>query len=226
MSITVIAVTSRRAGEHLRAMSKTIMALSVIPQQMLILKAPWQIEDFNRYMLTDLKRHITTDFALTVHWDGFAINPHLWTDEFLNYDYIGAPWPRWITKDNRVGNGGFSLRSRRWIERAAELEPVGSAEDVYQCRTRIDHFLEKGLKVAPLELALRFAIENPIEEFPDWDASKSFGFHDFTAPGTEQCRLTPPTLKERARTLARRLKSNLMLKIADKKALPNHKTGV
>ena len=26
--------------------------------------------------------------------DGHIVNPHLWTNEFLKYDYIGAPWPK------------------------------------------------------------------------------------------------------------------------------------
>ena len=34
--------------------------------------------------------------------------PEAWTDDFFNYDYIGATWD-----DGVVGNGGFSWRSRK-----------------------------------------------------------------------------------------------------------------
>ena len=54
-------------------------------------------------------RHITTSHILFIEWDGWVINADSWTDDFLQYDYIGAPWP-WHNA-NRVGNGGFSLRS-------------------------------------------------------------------------------------------------------------------
>lgn len=50
---------------------------------------------------------------LTINWDGFIINPQSWTNEFLKYDYIGAPWP-WF--NHKVGNGGFCLKSRKFLE--------------------------------------------------------------------------------------------------------------
>ena len=56
---------------------------------------------------------IKTEFMLGIHDDGFVINPNLWTDQFLKYDYIGAPWSHTIPyygQKYRVGNGGFSLR--------------------------------------------------------------------------------------------------------------------
>ena len=30
---------------------------------------------------------------LTIWTDGFIVHPEMWRDEFLKYDYIGAPWP-------------------------------------------------------------------------------------------------------------------------------------
>ena len=51
------------------------------------------IDAFNYKMVYELGGHIKTDFALIVHADGFVVHPELWRDEFLDYDYIGAPWP-------------------------------------------------------------------------------------------------------------------------------------
>ena len=55
---------------------------------------------------------------------GFVVNPDMWRDEFLEYDYIGSPFP--LPKDDfsyrdvngnicRVGNS-VSLRSKRLLE--------------------------------------------------------------------------------------------------------------
>ena len=38
---------------------------------------------------------------------------------FFDYDYIGAPWPNNFV--NRVGNGGFSLRSKKFLELTAKI---------------------------------------------------------------------------------------------------------
>jgi tetratricopeptide (TPR) repeat protein len=70
---------------------------------------------YSQFMLKQLADHIDTDYALVVQWDGFVIHDNAFADEFWNYDYIGAKWPH-VQGDFRVGNGGFSLRSRRLLE--------------------------------------------------------------------------------------------------------------
>lgn len=65
--------------------------------------------------------YVDTDYCLIIHDDGFIVNPHLWTDDFLKYDYIGAPWYLGINRGltwlqdrhNLVGNGGFCIRSKK-----------------------------------------------------------------------------------------------------------------
>ena len=55
-------------------------------------------------------------------------SPHKITD-YLQYDYIGAPWnPAWypFNKTYLVGNGGFSLRSRSKILALLVLIPYNS----------------------------------------------------------------------------------------------------
>jgi hypothetical protein len=102
-------------------------------------------------------------------------------DEFLEYDYIGAPWP--IDQDEHinqkeygVGNGGFSLRSKsKMIEVIEKINwkkdlTLGSKlkeymkntnnyiipEDVYFSKS----LLEKNIgKVAPRNIALNFSQE-------------------------------------------------------------------
>lgn len=127
---------------------------------------------------------VDTDFALYVQADGFALNESAWTDEFLEYDYIGAPWPFYKDGLGDVGNGGFSLRSRRLHDALLDLR-VGSSlfnsafEDTLICRT-FRRQLEKdyGIRYAPIELAARFSMEIP-SMTPNIDKwiGRSFGFH-------------------------------------------------
>jgi len=133
---------------------------------------------YSRFCLKELFKHITTDFIITVQTDGFIINPNLWREEFLEYDYIGAPWPAsapWCIR-NRVGNGGFSLRSRRFLELAAQLDDEYKHEDVLLTNTRYDYFIAKGCRYAPVEVALHFALEAKIPDC-DYNLNNCFGFH-------------------------------------------------
>ena len=58
------------------------------------------IDCFNYKMVYELGDYIQTDFALIVHYDGFVVHPESWRDEFLDYDYIGSPWP--LPKPGRI----------------------------------------------------------------------------------------------------------------------------
>ncbi len=69
---------------------------------------------YSQFMLKQLADHIDTDYALVVQWDGFVIHDDAFAEEFWNYDYIGARWPH-VDGEFKVGNGGFSLRSRKLL---------------------------------------------------------------------------------------------------------------
>jgi hypothetical protein len=127
--------------------------------------------DYSRFMLHSLSDHVQTSHALCVQWDGFVADPGGWDDRFLEYDYIGAPWPH-FTDGHNVGNGGFSLRSKRLLEACRELPFDGSrAEDVVICRLYRDQLDRMGMRFAPEELARRFAYERTAP------AGGEFGFH-------------------------------------------------
>lgn len=136
------------------------------------------IAGYSRFCLKELVRHISTDYIIIVQADGFIINSHLWRDEFQEYDYIGAPWPEsvpWCTR-SRVGNGGFSLRSRKFMALAAELDEDFRHEDVLVTNTCYDYFVSNGCRYAPVEVAMRFALEAKIPECK-YDLNNCFGFH-------------------------------------------------
>lgn len=131
-------------------------------------------EEFNRFLLKGLYFHIETEYVLFIQYDGFIIEPSAWEDEFLQHDYIGAPWPcTW--KEYAVGTGGFSLRSRKLLAALQDdkitLSPA-SAEDLCMCRT-YKSFLEihHGIRFAPVDVATRFCYESgPF-------VGNTFGFH-------------------------------------------------
>lgn len=81
---------------------------------------------YSRFCIEDLHKYVHREFAFMVQLDGFIVDRDLWTDAFLEYDYIGAPWgSRWtrpIADSVRVGNGGFCIRHRRLFEETAKLK--------------------------------------------------------------------------------------------------------
>lgn len=128
-------------------------------------------DDAGLLVMKGLAEHVGTSHAMLIHWDGHPINPDLWTPAFLEYDYIGAPWP-WY-RDRAVGNGGFSLRSRRLIDALADRTLFYTdPEDVTICRTFGAALEERhGIRFAPPELAWQFSIEHgPLD-------ARAFGYH-------------------------------------------------
>ena len=104
--------------------------------------------DYSRFMLRELADHVGTAYALCVQWDGFVLNGAAWDPTFLDYDYIGAVWPHF--HDGRdVGNGGFSLRSRRLLEASRQLPFDGwEAEDVVIGRKYRPELESSGIRFA------------------------------------------------------------------------------
>lgn len=123
-------------------------------------------------------KYCDTDFQLSIHTDGFVINPHLWNDQFFEYDYIGAPWPIifWAPV-NRVGNIGFCLRSKKFLQLSSHLEYNPNIhDDIYLTNTFRWYFEKNGCKYAPVQVAMKFSLQSLIPQC-QFDLTKSFGFH-------------------------------------------------
>lgn len=128
------------------------------------------IEEYSEFMIKKLPDYICTEYILTIQWDGFIVNSSLWSDEFLKYDYIGAPWGH---RPVKVGNGGFSLRSKKLLDAAQTI--VSSSyhpEDRIICETYKDYLEENfGINFAPENVASKFAFEDV------YVVHETFGFH-------------------------------------------------
>jgi len=127
--------------------------------------------DYSRFLMHSLAGHVSTSHALCVQWDGYALDGGAWRQDFLDYDYIGAVWPH-FGDDRNVGNGGFSLRSRRLLKALADLPYTdGEPEDLLICRTFRRDLEKKGLRFAPEEVARTFSYERSAP------SGREFGFH-------------------------------------------------
>lgn len=132
--------------------------------------------DYNYHCLVTLPNIVQEDFVILVQWDGYAVNPDAWTQDFMCYDYIGAVWPPSLVQGKfTVGNGGFSLRSKRLLNYLQNLTiDYNCPEDnTIGIHNRIE-LESNGLMFAPEYIAHQFSIEQC------WDNqwfTKSFGFH-------------------------------------------------
>lgn len=148
--------------------------------------------EYSNFVISELNKYVETDHVLIVQYDGFILNPDAWEDKFLKYDYIGAPWlvADWSVKNFNfpvgllgawvVGNGGFSLRSKKLLSLTAKLfhdnkfekyDPEDVAISVYY-RQLLE---ENGIKFAPVEIAKQFSFEGGGLSNYFWDGQ--FGFH-------------------------------------------------
>lgn len=150
-------------------------------------------EGYSRFCIERMSEFIKTEHVLICHPDGYPQCASSWNNDWLQYDYIGAPW--YFHKSNMVGNGGFSLRSKKLLEVLAKLDLTGldvSIEDDFICRG-IRSWLEKehDIKFAPVEVANKFSIEGYglMPPFNRWDGE--FGFHGYHVSGLPE----PPKRK-------------------------------
>jgi len=136
------------------------------------------IGGYSRFCIKDLNSYIDSEFCLIFQDDGFILNPDFWDDTFYEYDYIGAPWPLyigWPQEGKQVGNGGFSLRSKKFLEVSSTLPTTTENEDTYILNQNREHLDAHGIKIAPVEVARKFSVEFELDK--DHNISSCFGFH-------------------------------------------------
>ena len=151
---------------------------------------PMTSREFSRFMIEDLHLIANTDYLLNIQHDTAIIDRGMWEPEFFSYDYIGSPWKKSCGFQNRVGNGGFSLRSKRFLQASSDLvyEPLTDIdfhehahEDWFLCVKNYHVLMKKGVVFAPVEVAARFSVEHPIYEKSydplDLSTYDAFGFH-------------------------------------------------
>ncbi len=187
---TLICLTGRESElpQHEEAIAKSSVGIEWGASKVVYDPRITSIDEWNRGIIFDLYKHVDTEYGLLIHPDGYVINPDKWQWQFMDYDYIGAPWP--LPTDNysyrtptgeliRQGNS-VSLRSRRLMELPTLLNLEWKSyygntnEDGFLCVHNRDILKENGIRFAPLSLAVHFSKEHEIEENKD---ITPFAFH-------------------------------------------------
>lgn len=190
--VTLICLTNRKFENHLYAMDNSSEGIEFGARKIIYDMDCDTIDKWNYKIIYDLPKYIDTEFALLIHHDGYVINPEEWRSEFLDYDYIGAPWPLptddYSYRDRsgrivRVGNS-VSLRSKKLMEMVANVpehdfwmirETFGNTnEDGWICCHQRNFLETMGCKFAPLEVAIHFSKEH---EIPENRNIETFAFH-------------------------------------------------
>ena len=148
------------------------------------------LKEYSRFMLQKFWTHIETPHVLTVQSDGYILRPDLWNNDWLKYDYIGAPWPQekiWAKK-TQVGNSGLCLRSRAFLlmvarifdHRDMDLKEVSGyyewSDDIFPCYLAYDSLVDCGIKFGPISVAADFAYEDNCNNVTQ-SIDRVFGFH-------------------------------------------------
>ena len=154
---------------------------------------PGDIGSMSRDCLARLGERFTTDYVLIVQNDGFPMRGGLAEFVAQGYDYIGAPFVRWISCLDwypyryNVGNGGFSLRSRRLCQDVGRIYrrwfrrwpfwPRIFGDDNFYCRFLRCFWpgFNRRFCFAPPDVAGRFSIECNAAFWPT--VGKPLGFH-------------------------------------------------
>jgi ADP-heptose:LPS heptosyltransferase len=183
--VTLICVDCSRYGEAVAAINKSMeqcdfaavkfltdIKLEINGIEVIKILPIKSKEEYSRFIIKELYKYLDTEFCLVIQHDGYVLNGKSWQDEFLNYDYIGAPW---LYSDGKnVGNGGFSLRSRLLQIFLANDEFIEATDPEDQAIGRLyrDYLIKTyGIRFAPEDLADQFAYEL---RTPIYD---TFGFH-------------------------------------------------
>lgn len=179
-NVTLICLTgiNYKTDEHAEAIRKSCEGIDFGDVKLIQLSVIVDVDSWNKAVIYELYKYVDTAFCLFIHHDGYVINPELWNDNWLDYDYIGAPWPlpmddySYRTPEGeliRVGNS-VGLRSKEILEAPTEL---GLEWRSYYGNTNEDGFLtvhnrkileDNGIVFAPLEVAKYFSKEHEIAE--------------------------------------------------------------
>lgn len=160
--------------------------------------------DYSLFMIYALHHYISTEFVITVQDDGWVLNGSAWNESFLDCDFIGAPihlakitnldktsktlnrfrWTEFIDTDSKIENvfnGGFSIRSKQFLEAPARYNiqyklsaPIGlgtypkilmwedecNQEDVQLCLYMRPDLEKIGIKFPNIKLAKYFSFEH------------------------------------------------------------------
>lgn len=188
--VTLIALTGKDVEKHEKVLEYCCKDIEFGDAKVVYDKNITNIDEWNYAVVYNLGQYVHTEHALLFHTDGFIVNPKSWNPEWLNYDYIGAPWPlptddysyRDVNgKIQRVGNS-VGLRSKKLLDLPRKIdmpwkEYYGNTNEDGFISVHNRHIFEKhGCKFAPFDVAVDFAREVPLSEN---EGVRPFMFHRY-----------------------------------------------
>lgn len=217
--LTVVAIYGHNDGASaIPALEKSVAELPGSRGLLLSLKRPPALPkhidhcpifflDYHQYswfVMYALHNFIETEYVLIVQDDGWVIDGKNFTEDYYQYDYIGSVthaaltqtkfhynWS-WTQLDEPmivIQNGGFSLRSKRFLEAPSKHGIMHSTfnvqpfcnEDVQLSGFLRNNLESVGMKYAPIEVAKQFSGEyfHPTVH-GNVDFSKLVGLHGQT----------------------------------------------
>ena len=184
--VTLIALTNKDFSSHKSAIDKSCDGINFGAVKIIWDEKCTSIDEWNRKIIFDLPKYVDTTHAMLIHADGYVIRPDLWNPEWLELDYIGAPWPlptdgySYLDEEGdlqRVGNS-VSLRSKKLMDlvatRPMEYHYGNNNEDGHICCWNRKWLEAKGCTFATLEQAVHFSKEH---EIPENQGIDTFAFH-------------------------------------------------
>jgi hypothetical protein len=203
MTVTLVNISNMNPELMIMSIEKTCAQINVdrilimsdkplnltIPHEQVILPSDFNMWDYCDFCIKHMNSHIHTDHVLITQYDGMATNSDAWTNEFLEYDYVGSIshvnhppvrnslqasgfYDQFKNSNWFTCGGGLSLRSKRLLNILAQDDhiqtqnfqpgyntPLISEDLVITLLNR--EYLEKAHKIrfAPLELSMRFCAE-------------------------------------------------------------------
>lgn len=216
--LTIVAIYGNNDGQDaIPAIRKSLAELSGSRGLLISIKEPaglpsnikWQkilpmdYRQYSLFVMFCLVNFIDSDYCLIVQHDGWVINGKNWSEEFFEYDYIGAPCHaafvgnqllpsyQWVGNSAAVviQNGGFSLRSKKYLEAPSHLGvlyyfsdvAVFQNEDVQLTGIFKATLEDSGIRFAPERIAKNFSLEYAAPTYHDDVSFKNLvGIHGQT----------------------------------------------
>ena len=117
-------------------------------------------ESYNKYFKSpDFWERVKGKKILTFQLDSLLLRHGV--DEFLDYDYIGAPWTK-PKEQSFIGNGGLSLRTK---EKMFDISKKYMSSDPMWEDIFFTKYL-KSTKLPDLETAMKFSVEDVFHPNP------------------------------------------------------------
>lgn len=135
---------------------------------------------YSVFCLSKLHEYVDTNFVMICQRDGWILNPSAWRSEWYAYDFIGGLFMQM----DRVGSGGFSLRSKRIMEEISKTIPEWDGTNEHEIQSGLSMYedgelslsnFSKKFNIAPNEEGCLFSQAG--NRNPKYFVEYPFGYH-------------------------------------------------